>query len=118
MTPRGFEVGDEVIIRDWDDMADEFGKDEWGRVYMPCGVGFAFEMKYLCGYQFTIGKIDVMRTVGHGARYYIRPKTADQKHYIDGWNITEDMIRHADDSRSGNIIEIHESDFANLILPT
>ena len=42
-----FAVGDRVRIRDWDDMASEFGVDEDGEI--PCKYIFAQAMRDFCG---------------------------------------------------------------------
>ena len=47
-----FAVGDRVRIRDWDDMASEFGVDEDGEI--PCKYIFAREMRVFCGQEYTI----------------------------------------------------------------
>lgn len=47
-----FAVGDRVRIRDWDDMASEFGIDEDGEI--PCRYIFAQAMRVFCGQEYTI----------------------------------------------------------------
>lgn len=47
-----FSVGDRVRIRDWDDMASEFGVDEDGEI--PCKYIFAQSMRDFCGQEYTI----------------------------------------------------------------
>lgn len=47
-----FAVGDRVRIRDWDDMASEFGINEYGEI--PCKYTFAREMRDFCGQEYTI----------------------------------------------------------------
>ena len=56
------QVGDIVRIRDWGDMVAEFGLDSSGDI--PCRFNFVRTMKYLCGREFQISKID------SGGRYY------------------------------------------------
>lgn len=51
---RIFKVGDVCRIREWDDMAAEFGLN-WGDIC--CQFCFTREMKYLCGKIFTIKEI-------------------------------------------------------------
>lgn len=45
-----FSVGDRVRIRDWDDMASEFGVDEDGEI--PCKYIFAQSMRDFCGQEY------------------------------------------------------------------
>lgn len=47
-----YNVGDKVTIRQWDDMAAEFGLNEFGEIKVP--EIFAVEMKDLCGKTLTI----------------------------------------------------------------
>lgn len=47
-----FSVGDRVRIRDWDDMASEFGVDEDGEI--SCKYIFAQSMRDFCGQEYTI----------------------------------------------------------------
>lgn len=39
-------VGEKVRIRQWDDMAEQYGVDD---VNIPCGAFFMNDMRYLCG---------------------------------------------------------------------
>lgn len=52
-----YQVGDDVTIRQWDDMAAEFGLDQYGEIKIP--KGFTHEKKSLCGKTLTI--VDVYR---------------------------------------------------------
>lgn len=47
-----YQIGDQVTIRQWDDMAAEFGLNEFGEIKVP--KIFAVEMKDLCGKTLTI----------------------------------------------------------------
>ena len=47
-----YNVGDQVTIRQWDDMAAEFGLDEWESIAVP--ESFTLLMKAHCGKTFTI----------------------------------------------------------------
>lgn len=49
-----YEIGDKVIIRDWDDMASEFG-DNGGSI--PCRCGFVPAMREYCGKILTIKEL-------------------------------------------------------------
>lgn len=48
-------VGDVLRIRDVDDMAEEYGMDEFGHIYVP--LVFTSGMHYLCGQTFTVYSI-------------------------------------------------------------
>lgn len=51
-----YEVGDEVLIRDWDDMVREFGLDSDGDIRCkPC---FVTKMKKFCGKIITVCEVD------------------------------------------------------------
>lgn len=52
MKLKDIEVGQKVRVRDWDDMAEEFGYDCCGEIETPSV--FADEMRPLCGKQATI----------------------------------------------------------------
>lgn len=45
---RNFEVGDRVVVRNWDDMAKEYGVYD-GSGTIKCPNGFTVTMKHLCG---------------------------------------------------------------------
>ena len=47
-----YQIGDQVTIRQWDDMAAEFGLNEYGEIKVP--KIFAVRMKDLCGKTLTI----------------------------------------------------------------
>jgi len=47
-----FKEGDKVVVRQWDDMAEEFGRSEMGNILCSCI--FTSAMKHLCGGTFTI----------------------------------------------------------------
>lgn len=55
-----FKIGDRLRVREWDDMANEFGQNEYSDTIFN---GFTDSMRHLCGKEFTVRKIY------HG-RYY------------------------------------------------
>lgn len=61
MQKEDIRVGDVLKIRQWDDMADEFGTlDLMGSIYIKVDQSFFVPaMKYLCGKIFTVKKIFV-----------------------------------------------------------
>ena len=50
-----YQIGDQVTIRQWDDMAAEFGLDERGRIKVPRK--FTRDMKQYCGQTLPIVRI-------------------------------------------------------------
>lgn len=49
---RNFKVGDRVVVRDWDDMAAEYGVSKWGDINKDSQ--FTSSMKHLCGRTATV----------------------------------------------------------------
>ena len=49
---RNFKPGDRVVVRDWDDMAKEYGVTKWGDI--PKDSQFTNSMKHLCGRTATV----------------------------------------------------------------
>ena len=48
-----YKAGDELRIRQWDDMETEFGTDTFGGIRCP-EASFSIDMKHLCGENFTV----------------------------------------------------------------
>lgn len=48
-------VGDKVRIRDWDDMAAEFGVNAYDEI--PCRMTFIRDMQKYCGYEYTVAEV-------------------------------------------------------------
>lgn len=92
----GFKVGDYVRVRDWDDMAEEFGFDEDYDTYIDTpGFPYAESMEYLCGMEFEISYIDVED--GHGVGRVYGLKAAE-----DGdWCLSPAMLRLINDNFEG-----------------
>ncbi len=80
-----YEVGDELRIREWDDMEAEFGLDEDGDI--DISVSFMSDMRYLCGRDFTVSKVHVCHDT---FRYYSFEKTEEDEQGL--WIITEEML--------------------------
>lgn len=51
-----YNVGDRVVIREWDDMEEEYGLTFSSDI--NCNCIFAKGMRYLCGREFTIKALD------------------------------------------------------------
>lgn len=62
-------IGKRVRIREWNDMAKEFGLDDLG--FIKCKGIFTDEMKGLCGEEFVVTHIDKKTLKGHNFGYYI-----------------------------------------------
>lgn len=86
---RAFEVGDHVVIRDWDDMAEEFGTQNDVRIKVGDGCTFVSGMKNICGREAVITRV-YKNIYGH-TRITLDIDTS--------WQITPGMLRHPDDAR-------------------
>jgi hypothetical protein len=75
-----FKAGDKVRVKDWFDMADEFGVNEYGDIL--CEFFFTESMLHLCGKVFTV---DRFREVIKGAYVF---KEQD----INRFYICDDML--------------------------
>lgn len=84
---RNFKVGDKVRIRQWDDMAEEFGMD--GPVYIQTLEGFVEIMRPLCGKKAKIRAI-------HGERVSLEDFEDCEGLYTD-FNYSMDMIEHVEE---------------------
>ena len=86
---RKFKVGDVCRIRQWDDMAMEYGvhNDLFPKNrlydYIPGSPRFATQMRYLCGKIFTI------KSVRHN-RYY-----ASEEGIEGSWSVGNYMLEYA-----------------------
>lgn len=54
---RNFKVGDRVVVRDWDDMAKEYGTYDGGET-IKCPNGFIEPMRHLCGRTATVTDVN------------------------------------------------------------
>lgn len=63
------QVGEWVRIRDWDDMANEFGINDVGNI--PCEESFVQDMEKYCGLEFEITKTFYHQVDGHGIGYTV-----------------------------------------------
>lgn len=87
MKPSEIEVGDELKIRSWDDMENEFGTDDYGNI--PCVGTFTRCMQHICNSPFT-----VKRTRGVMFKFFVSEEGSE-----GDWVISADMLepRKADD---------------------
>ena len=54
MTEQRFNIGDEVTVRQWEDMAEEYGYRTPSKSVIDIPFNFILEMKDFCGKRFTI----------------------------------------------------------------
>lgn len=105
MSDRVFEVGDRVRIRDWDDMAAEFGVDEYEGI--PCDATFIPEMRHLCGLEFVVSNVRELQP----NRY--RYETEDPE-FAD-WRISGDMLEPAEPEPDEGIAGVDPEDFLDAL---
>lgn len=93
---RHFEVGDHVVIRDWEDMAEEFNaEDDASRIRVGDGCVFVSPMRRLCGSEGTIVRI---------YKNEYRNTRIELSFGVGSWKISPGMLRHADDcNRSADV---------------
>lgn len=92
---RNFKVGDKVRIRQWDDMAKEFGIDKNGDI--EASSGFIQEMKPLCGKKAKIGEI-------YGKRVFLED-FEDCEELDTDYDYSMDMIEHVEEKkRTSNVV--------------
>ena len=82
---REFHIGDVVRIRDWEDMEQEFGLNEYGSI--DCRFAFTAEMRSYCGEVYTIERID-----GREFVYF-----AEQHSLSSNYNVSFDMLELVED---------------------
>lgn len=103
-------VGEKVRIRQWDDMAEQYGFDD---VSILCGASFVNEMKYLCGKEFTVTAVS---KIGRKNRY------GDEYCLVSGctsrYTISSDMIESIDTVNSPDVVFDSSaiSDFLNSMI--
>lgn len=83
---REFHIGDVVRIRDWEDMEQEFGLNEYGNI--ACRFSFTDKMGSYCGEVYTIEYIDERKHVHFAERHSLS----------SDFNVSFDMIELVEDS--------------------
>lgn len=63
-----YQIGDQVTIRQWDDMAAEFGFAQYGGINIP--KNFTNGMKSFCGQTFTINDVYSMPSPKFDSYYF------------------------------------------------
>lgn len=102
---RTFEVGDRVVIRDWDDMADEFHDHNDSSINVGDECGFVTSMRYLCGRNGVVTR--VYNNWFGDSRIKLNIDTGD-------WKISPGMLRHADDAHC-QPIEVDRDQYIGFI---
>ena len=97
-----FSPGDVVVIRDWDDMEEQFGLTESGSI--DCKCTFTPEMRCFCGERLIIKSINERRVV----------KFVEYFGGMACFNYSTDMLRHESDP-AYTIPEVPIADFLSLI---
>ena len=99
-----FHHGDKVRVREWDDMAAEYGMDGDGDIKMP--FGFTEPMKQFCGQEYTVEEASVF--CGYVAY------TFEEISNIALYGISEEMLEPADDPVDEDLFECPElGDYLN-----
>lgn len=78
--------GDIVVIRDWDDMVEEYGYEDDDEDSINCRFSFTSEMKPLCGEMATV--VRVSPSGGLDLDFHHRKPGIRY-----GWNYSTDMVR-------------------------
>ena len=97
-----FAPGDVVVIREWDDMEEQYGLNEYGSI--DCRCVFTPEMQRFCGERLIIKSIDERRAV----------KFVDYPDCMRPYNYSTDMLRHENDP-AYTTPEVPIADFLSLI---
>lgn len=98
---RRFEVGDVCEVRQWDDMAAEFGTTYQGNINCRCT--FMEAMKYMCGETFTVK--DKISMISGGYRYI------SEENIERGWIISSDMLELLSSNKEIDF----DTDISNLL---
>ena len=100
---RNFKVGDRVVVRDWDDMAKEYGTYA-GSGTIKCPNGFTVTMKHLCGRTATVTHVN-----GTSISVDFDDKSGDVY-----WSYTKCMFNPIDANKSDDG-KIHEGDTVKVV---
>lgn len=103
---RNFKVGDRVVVREWDDMAEEYGTKNGVRIVADRSTSFLVSMRHLCGRTATV--------TGVRDDDYVfvdfDDKSGDTDWYYKKWmfNLSEDAPARDDVIREGDKVRIKE----------
>lgn len=100
MRDHDIHVGDRLRIRNWADMAAEFGTDYSGS-NIKCRFNFTREMAGLCGKPFTVTGYNLR---GDGRINYLSAEATELINAPSwrrvGWNISSDMLEPLEDEEA------------------
>lgn len=82
-------IGDVLKVRLWEDMAREYGNDEYGNVTMPDVYNFMQSMGHLCGRIFTVKS---KQNTGRGCMRYYSVENVEEWENGYAWVITAGML--------------------------
>ena len=101
---RNFKVGDRVVVRDWGDMAKEYGAE--GNDIRPdeCTTSFTSKMKHLCGRAATITDVD-----DDYVRVKFDDESGDTNWYFRRWMFNPiDFDRPTTKFKVGDLVTLRE----------
>lgn len=78
MKPEDIKIGDRLRVREWEDMAEEFGDDGYD---IACDLIFMQDMRYMCGMPFTVEEIST------DSRMFFSKEGIE-----NNWSISADML--------------------------
>ena len=90
-----FKIGDRVIVREFDDMKEEFGVNRFGEI--TCRFTFTEKMKYLCG---ETGTITYVSSFGN---YNV---SFDDGTDASAWSISDDMLELIDNCQDESVVPV------------
>ena len=96
-----FSPGDKVVIREWEDMKEEYGGSDRRIEIHPDGIAFVREMRNLCGKEATVSHLTVSR--GGYPRIIFKER-------MDGWTFSPHMVRPVESHR-----DIDPDEFEKLL---
>ncbi len=75
-----YKVGDKVRIRSWNSMANEFGFDDVGDIYIPDEIYFVRDMRRFCGtvHRIVCDNLDNIYSLNGAGTYNYSKSMFDQ----------------------------------------
>lgn len=104
MPYRVFNAGDRVRVRQWEDMAEEFGMNGDN---IDCDATFVDDMRYLCGMEFVVSCRD------EGLYDSYEYLTDDPE--FDKWRITGDMLEPAEPDPDDELTGFNPEEFLDAL---
>lgn len=97
-----YSPGEVVVIRDWEDMEQEFGLNDYGSI--PCNCVFTPDMRCFCEMRVTIASVNENGVV----------RFIDYPQGMRSYSFSTDMIRY-ENATAYSVPEVPVSDFLSLI---